>query len=397
MKCGVSLALNNDWDVDRFVAAVDNGDASQSQRDGVDNQVWDEEVRLGDLVEPLGYDSVWAFEHHGTPYIQSPDPLQWLSFWAGRTTRIGVGTQLVIVPWHHPVRLAEQLSLLQHMLGDRDMSIGLGRGLGMREYSGLGVDMNESRDRFSEGVEIVQALIGNETVDYQGKFFQVPDHSQRTGPFSMRPRPLDSARLLDSLYGGWVSPSSVDVVAKLGLRPIVLPNKAMNEYIGDIERYRRVRAEVGLAPAAPTICTMIGHCGETEDECREVFELNNSLQAKLVAEKGGANGQEVTYEFARGYHSNTPGYEFYGEQMKQAAERAATAVPPLLTDDTFRYGTPEFQVKWLTELLTSLGAGQLVVQFNGPGKLMPVEVVEKSMRLFAQEVLPAIHDLDVAR
>ena len=95
------------------------GFAHQRGRDYPDAQFIREEVENCVLAEELGYDSVWITEHHFTNYSMSNDPLQLLSYIAGRTKRVKLGTQVIIVPWRDPVRLAEAIINLDHMSGGR--------------------------------------------------------------------------------------------------------------------------------------------------------------------------------------------------------------------------------------------------------------------------------------
>ena len=103
--------------------------------DGItDAQVYDEDTALALLAEQLGFDVVWAVEHHFYDYSFCPDNTQWLAYVAGRTERIDVGTAAIIVPWNDPLRVAEKVALLDHMSSGR-LRLGLGRGLSRREYS----------------------------------------------------------------------------------------------------------------------------------------------------------------------------------------------------------------------------------------------------------------------
>ena len=75
----------------------------------------DETLRLGELVEPLGFDSIWATEHYGSAYSMQPNPLQYLAYWAGRTTRVDMGTAVIVAPWWNPVRLAHEIADARHL------------------------------------------------------------------------------------------------------------------------------------------------------------------------------------------------------------------------------------------------------------------------------------------
>src|ERR1700735_4275273 len=122
----------------------------QGQGDGrTDRNVYRNELRLGDLAEPLGFESIWGVEHHFTDYTMCPDVLQYLSYFAGRTTSIKLGSMVVVLPWHDPMRVAEQVSMLDHMSGGRFI-LGLGRGAGKVEFDGFRLDMGDSRELFVE-------------------------------------------------------------------------------------------------------------------------------------------------------------------------------------------------------------------------------------------------------
>src|SRR5690349_16214118 len=77
-----------------------------------DQQVYRDELALCDLAEPLGFEMLWGVEHHFTSYTMCPDPVQFLSYMAGRTSTILLGSGAVILPWHDPVRVAEQVTMI---------------------------------------------------------------------------------------------------------------------------------------------------------------------------------------------------------------------------------------------------------------------------------------------
>ena len=104
----------------------------QNLRGVSDEQVWLDELALAELAEPLGFDSVWSVEHHFTSYTMSPDVLQFLTYMAARTTKVQLGSMVVVLPWHDPVRVAEQIAVLDIVSGGR-VVLGMGRGLGRIE------------------------------------------------------------------------------------------------------------------------------------------------------------------------------------------------------------------------------------------------------------------------
>src|SRR6185295_7671460 len=102
-------------------------------RERSDRDVYLAELRLADLVEPLGFDSLWSVEHHFTDYTMVPDVTQFLSYMAGRTERVALGSMVVVLPWHDPVRVAEEICMLD-AISDGRLILGIGRGAGRIEF-----------------------------------------------------------------------------------------------------------------------------------------------------------------------------------------------------------------------------------------------------------------------
>ena len=101
-----------------------------------DSSVLAEHLALADLAEPLGFDSLFALEHHFTGYSMSPSPLQTLAYYAAKTTRITLGTCVIVLTWHDPIRVAEQIAYLDLLCRGRCM-FGFGRGAASVEYEGF--------------------------------------------------------------------------------------------------------------------------------------------------------------------------------------------------------------------------------------------------------------------
>ena len=126
-----------------------------------DAEVYRQELRLAEMAEPCGFDSIWSVEHHFTDYTMCPDVLQFLTYMAGKTHHVKLGTMVLVLPWHDPMRVAEQIALLDHLSGGR-LILGLGRGLARVEYEGFRVDQNEGRQRFVEYAQLVLAEVSGD-------------------------------------------------------------------------------------------------------------------------------------------------------------------------------------------------------------------------------------------
>jgi alkanesulfonate monooxygenase SsuD/methylene tetrahydromethanopterin reductase-like flavin-dependent oxidoreductase (luciferase family) len=129
---------------------------------------------------------------------------------------------VVVLPWHDPVRVAEQIAMLDMYCGDRELTLGFGRGAGRIEYDGFRVPMSESCERFSEAAEIVRMALTQDRFSYQGKYYQIPE-------MSVRPHPR-CANLPERFYGAIISPETGDIMARQGLGMLVIPQKPWTEH-----------------------------------------------------------------------------------------------------------------------------------------------------------------------
>jgi alkanesulfonate monooxygenase SsuD/methylene tetrahydromethanopterin reductase-like flavin-dependent oxidoreductase (luciferase family) len=132
--------------------------SSYGWSDVSDQQVWDEEPRLARLAADLGFDVLWSVEHHFNDYSFCPDNLQLMTHLADVCPTVGIGTAAVILPWHDPLRVAEQVSVLDHLSGGR-LRLGMGRGLARREFETFRGQMDESRERFDEAAAMILAAL----------------------------------------------------------------------------------------------------------------------------------------------------------------------------------------------------------------------------------------------
>jgi len=122
-----------------------------------------------DVMERTGYDAVWLAEHHFSTYSVCPSIHMMGTHIAARTERLRIGTAVSLAPFYHPLRLAEEVALLDVLSGGR-VNWGAGRGFDPTEYRTFGIDIQESYPRFREGVEIVVEAWKNERLDYHGQF-----------------------------------------------------------------------------------------------------------------------------------------------------------------------------------------------------------------------------------
>lgn len=379
MKVGIAPIFQNTRDFDRFEASERGEDAGPPVYP--DAAIMAESLALCDLAEPLGYDALWTFEHHTSPYIMTPNPQQLIAYMAGRTKRIDFGTMVTVVPWHNPVRLAENVSLLTHMLGpDRRLILGFGRGLALREFVSLGVDMEQSRALMAEGLEVLRLALGQDHFSYHGKVYDFPNSA-------VRPRPL-STTMVDNAYGVWNSTESMTAAARAGLNPLTIPSKGLNDYIEDLASFDAVRAEHGYGPSQRPILQMFMSCDKSSAAAQERAEQHFTEYAESVGRH---------YQFGGDHFNKMTGYESYrpggvsrlGEGGKTGSEVAKATAARIIREGLV--GTPAQCIEKAQALQDTFDPHMIVLN-SAPGT-MPHDAAVNELRLFAEEALPTIQHL----
>src|SRR2546429_1310417 len=283
-----------------------------------DREVYTGELRLADLAEPLGFESIWGVEHHFTDYTMCPDVLQFLTYMAGRTTRAQLGSMVVVLPWHDPMRVAEEVAMLDNISGGR-LILGLGRGAGKVEFDGFRLAMDESRERFVESAEAV--LTGLETgyCEYDGAFVKQPRAAIRPAPFkSFRGR----------TYAAAVSPESLPIMARLGVGILIIPQKPWHEVAKELDAYRSVYRQVNAVEAPPPISAGWTFCDVNAERARE-------MARRYI---GGYYPTGLGhYHFQGGPLAKTKGYEDYGKVREEIpGNRNHTAIDHFVKLPVFR-------------------------------------------------------------
>jgi alkanesulfonate monooxygenase SsuD/methylene tetrahydromethanopterin reductase-like flavin-dependent oxidoreductase (luciferase family) len=336
-----------------------------------DASVVAEHMALGDLAEPLGFDSLFALEHHFTGYAMSPAPTQLLAYYAGRTKRIALGTAVIVLPWHDPVRVAEQIALLDIMCGGRCL-FGFGRGAATVEYAGFRIPMEEARPRFVEAAKIVVKALTEEAFEWDGEFFKIP----RT---SIRPRPISHPER--RFYASSVSPESAEIMARLGFGVLVVMQNEWPKAAEDIQRYRDIASAVGHTPRPPIILTNIS-VAESRSEAQERAVTYLSRKWDSI---------DNHYHFSDGHLASVKGYEFYGGMAKTYSKMKDEGFRKKATEFYVKIqivGTPDDCLQQVAELHRLTGVDHLVTEFAFGG--MPHEQAELNMRLFADRVMPVL-------
>ena len=339
-----------------------------------DVEVYKNELRLADMVEPLGFDSIWGVEHHFTDYTMCPDVLQFLSYMAGRTKTLQLGSMVVVLPWHNPVRVAEQFSVLDH-LSDGRAIIGVGRGLARVEFDGFKLEMSESRTRFAESTKLLVQALEDGYAEFDGELIKQPRAD-------IRPKPYKSFK--GRTYAAAVSPESSLALAQLGLGMLIIPQKPWNEVENELESYRKIFQEINGKPAPPPIVVGFTFCHEDQERAKE-----------MASEYVGNYWESIMdhYEFHSDHLKETKGYEYYGKFTEKIERYGDQDVKDFFLDLQV-WGTPEQCYDKIMTTRGRLGSESYLAAFSFGG--MPYPEVEKSMRLFAETVMPRLKQVPAA-
>ena len=364
MHCGVMVTGYNQDDWDRLMDGDYDRPPRVSDAENMDNTLY-----MGDLVEPLGFDSIWATEHYGSAYSMQPNPLQYLSYWAGRTNRVDVGTAVIVAPWWNPVRLAHEISMLDILLKGRRLHLGIGRGIAPHEYASLGYPIEESHKYFYDVINTIKAADGAERFSFKGDIYDIP-------PTSIRPQARHKGDLTKNIKVAFTTEASGRLAAQNGLGQLFVAGDNLDDMTSQVQRFNKIRHELGLPPDQPTTLLWM-YCAETEAEAEEGWEyFYNQLTA----------AQHHYFEWNNPGFDGINGYEEY--LKRQTADVGAADAGFAARRDTQPIGTPDQIIERIQAIQDSMSVETVVVHVFYGG--MPRDKAEKSLRLFAEKVLPYV-------
>ena len=338
-----------------------------------DHEVYRHEISMADLAEPLGFDSIWGAEHHFDDYTMCPNVAQLLTYMAGRTRRVKLGSMVMVLPWHDPVRVAEEVSVLDHLSGGR-VVLGIGRGLGRIEFRGFRVPMGESRDRFTDNAQALLQGLETGYIELDGRHLKQPR-------VAVRPAPIASFR--DRTYAASVSPQSLEIMCRLGVGLLIIAQKPWETTEAELAAFRKRFLEVNGRPAPKPIIASFIAVHEDEAVARDMFEKYICRYALSALEH---------YEFHNEGLADIPGYEYYGKLAANIRKHGMDAFVRFLAELQV-WGTPEQVFAKLAEHQRRADSGGLIGAFSYGG--MPHELARRNITLFAEKVLPRLKALDV--
>ena len=332
---------------------------SRSQEDALGEAI--EGVELGD---GLGYNAVWIGEHHFSRHGIISGVFSFAGHVAARTRNMRIGTAVVVLPFHNAVHVAEEAAMLDVLSGGR-LELGVGAGYQNQEFRGLGVNIEEGKERFAEALDVLVKAWTEERLTYHGKYTQVDDLWVIPKPVQKPHPPLYTAVS--------TSPASIEVAARRGLTVMLGgPTATMGEVPDAIALWRRKMEEFGHDHAGkdPPVLMNIYVAPTMEEAEQDPIEFQD-FTPKVMAKVGSpadANGV-----LPKGYESWATRQEDRVKAGKAVGRRVLR-------------GTPEVVCEQI-EKLRDDGIRHIFGWFGYPG--MPHEKVLRSIEMFGKEVMPS--------
>lgn len=301
-------------------------------------------------AEELGFDSVWMEEHHSVTNHYWPSPLPVLAGFATRTSRMRLGTDILVAPFYHPVRLAEDAAMLDVMSGGRFV-LGIAIGYKPDEFALYGAQLEKRGARFEEQLAIMKALWTQESVSFKGAHYQVEGR--------LEPKPLTrphppvwiggwgelTLRRAATLADNWVPGPTADLARLLAGKQQFLANR---------------RAAGRTEPVTEWPLTRDVIIADTDREARELAEKHIMISYRK--------------EYAGGWR-----HPFIDASI-------ATDLDGLMKN-RFLIGGPEQVIRALRPFVTEYGMTHLICRVFFPG--MPHRHIMRELELLAREVRPA--------
>ncbi len=335
-----------------------------SQNSG--EQYYDEALRLSVAADELGFSHVRTVEHYFQPYGgMMPSPIVFLTMVAARTKHIRLVTGAVLPIFHHPIQLAGELAMLDSISHGR-LSVGFARAFLPEEFDAFERSLDESRERYEKGLEAVIRLWTEDNVSHQDRFYKF-------GPISMMPRPVQQP--YPPVYVAAVgTPASFEWAGKQGHNMMVVPYLAKFEDLAaNLKLYRDTfwasHPEKTLRPVQMSVHL---HIAETDAAAEQEAREHLDQYVKVFHSSATAWNERKS--------DNYKGYEELAKQL------AAMTFERTVGENRALIGSPETvakQVSCLAEWFGEIEPSLSTMYGN-----MPYEMSERSLRLFAQEVMP---------
>jgi alkanesulfonate monooxygenase SsuD/methylene tetrahydromethanopterin reductase-like flavin-dependent oxidoreductase (luciferase family) len=333
----------------------------QSPSSRPSQEIYARGVELAQAAETLGFRSVWLAEHHFSTYGYLSRPVQLATYIAGKTTRLRVGTAVIVVPLHHPLVVAEEIATLDVVSGGR-MDIGLGRGYQQYEFERFGFELDAGRSRWDESIDIIFKALEGKPFTYEGKHFKLPETSIFPQPVQKPHPPI------------WItaqSPYAVEAAVRRGFNVLTGGFGVPVSQLADYGRlFSKVVADV-KPKQAPRISVQ-----------RPVYVTGDAADVRDAVEHARWN-MRVTLSLRH--------------NRERVEKGVAIAVPgekepdvDTLLEHMLIIGTPDTCIRQIKRLRQEVGISHFNCNFWFGD--MEQKRVLRSMERFSKEVMPAVLD-----
>lgn len=338
------------------------------QNRGVDTtRLYDEHLAAIELLEECGFDEVWLAEHHFSDYGTVPSPNLILANLAARTRRLRMGAMILTLPFYEPIRLAEELAMLDHLTHGR-LNVGIGSGVA-REFARRGLAPEDAKPRFFEAVEVLVKAFTQERFDHDGQFWHYHDAP-------LAPRPLQQP--YPPIY---VAASSLETVRWCAERG--LPIAQMNSKTAQVgEAFAAYRAALGTGNG-------------TERLGNPSVRLFRPTYVAETNEQALADAERAYFRFFQLFtgDEDPDRADLTPENWRHHTGKALRRLGPqsfedLVADGFMLAGDPDHVRDQLLRIQRDLAPDAFAGNFAF-GTLTH-EQVTRSIRLFASEVVPAL-------
>lgn len=323
-------------------------------------ETYEQRLRMLELADEAGFWCYHVAEHHGTPLAVAPSPNLFLAAAAQRTQRLRLGPLVQLLPLYNPLRNVEEVCQLDNLSGGR-LELGVGRGVSPEELAIYGLTIQEGRERFQECFEILMQGLRTGRVTHEGKYYHLQDAPVTIEPLQ-RPYP--------PLWYPTSTAERIAWVAKEGFNTLFgFTRTEMDVIAAGVAQYRQVWAEHAQEEGRLNGHVLSPKLGAT----RHVFVANSDAEAEEIA-------RDAYNLFDRSFVMR-PGRDGSGESRRGDFETAVG------WGGIFA-GSPDTVREQVQRFLDESGANYFVGTFAFGN--LSTEHVLRSMRLFAQEVMPAV-------
>jgi alkanesulfonate monooxygenase SsuD/methylene tetrahydromethanopterin reductase-like flavin-dependent oxidoreductase (luciferase family) len=327
------------------------------------HQLYEERLQLLEAADAAGFFGYHLAEHHATPLGMAPSPALFLTAAAQRTRRIRLGPLVYLLPLYHPLRLIEEVCMLDHLSGGR-LELGVGRGVSPYELGYFGVDATGTRALFNEALAVLIAGMTHERLTFEGQHYRYRDVPMELHPLQ-HPYP--------PLWYPTHNPESVEYAARhgyhfVGLGPAAHVRQHVDAYWQTWKAHRQEPGRLNGHVAEPKVGILRQVCvADTDDE---------ALEATRAAHR-------------HWYHSITKLWHDHDDHTPDGLFAWETATQ----HETIIFGSPARVRAQVARLLEVSGCNYVICAFAWG--TLPHEQTRRSLCLFAEEVMPAFSESTV--